>query len=124
MAEIVLVCGSRDWGDREAIRRHLVMLPPDTTVMHGAASRRVRGVERSADALAGDVALSLGLTVEEWPADWSRGRSAGFARNVAMVESGPDRALAFQRNGSRGTQHTIDEAKRRGIPVEVIRADG
>jgi hypothetical protein len=39
-----------------------------------------------------------------------------------MLDDEPDRVLAFQRNGSRGTQHTIDEARRRGIPVEVVDA--
>jgi hypothetical protein len=39
-----------------------------------------------------------------------------------MLDTGPDLVLAFQRNGSRGTQHTIDEARARGIPVEVFTA--
>jgi hypothetical protein len=36
-----------------------------------------------------------------------------------MLDTKPDLVLAFQRDGSRGTQHTIDEARKRGIPVEV-----
>jgi hypothetical protein len=63
------------------------------------------------------------LEERAFPADWrGKGRRAGILRNLAMLDDEPDRVLAFQRNGSRGTQHTIDEARRRGIPVEVVDA--
>jgi hypothetical protein len=89
-------------------------------VIHGAASRKPRGVERSADMLADRAARELGFTVEPHPADWKRhGKAAGPIRNLAMLDTKPDLVLAFQRDGSRGTQHTIDEARKRGIPVEV-----
>jgi hypothetical protein len=116
----VLVTGSRNWSDRSAISRRLQRLPLDATVVHGAASRKQRGIEQSADMLADDVANTLGLRTERWPADWKQfPRAAGVIRNVAMLDSGIDLVLAFQRDGSRGTQHAIDEARRRGIPVEI-----
>lgn len=119
----VLVCGSRDWGDPEPIAERLSRLPRSTTIVHGDASRKVDGVEVSADRLADRIAVSLGFLVERYPADWkNHGRAAGVIRNVFMLDTGIDRVLAFQRNGSRGTQHTIDEARRRGIPVEVFDA--
>jgi len=119
----VLVCGSRDWGDAEAIERELCGWPVGTVVVHGAASRKVRGVEQSADMLADRIARAYGYRVEPFPADWkAEPRRAGILRNLAMLDTGPDLVLAFQRNGSRGTQHTIDEARRRGIPVEVFTA--
>jgi hypothetical protein len=119
----VLVCGSRDWGDRGAISRRLQRLPLGSVVIHGAASRKVAGVEQSADMLADHIAMLLGFYCEKWPADWNQfPRAAGIIRNSAMLDTGPDLVLAFQRNGSRGTQHTIDEARRRGIPVEVFTA--
>lgn len=120
----VLVCGSRDWGERlpifEAIGA-LAMERDDVTIVHGAASRKRGGREQSADMLADAAARTLGMAVEPHPADWkAEPRRAGFIRNVEMLESTVDRVIAFQRNGSRGTQHTIDEARKRGIPVEVI----
>jgi hypothetical protein len=39
-----------------------------------------------------------------------------------MLDQQPDRVLAFQRNGSTGTQHVIDETRKRGIPLEVFSA--
>jgi hypothetical protein len=119
----VLVCGSRDWGDRRSISRRLQSLPVDATIVHGAASRRVDGVEKSADMIADDVARSLGLSVEQHPANWREWpRTAGFVRNIEMLDSGVDLVIAFQRDLSRGTQHTINEARKRGVDVEVHRA--
>lgn len=119
----VLVCGSRDWSDRGSISRALQRLPLDTTIVHGAASRKSGGVEQSADMLADEIARSLRLDVEQYPADWRQwGISAGFKRNIEMLDSGVDKVIAFQRNLSRGTQHTINEARKRDIPVEIYRA--
>lgn len=111
---IVLACGSRDWTDREVIARRLYAFhDPDLQVIHGAAP--------GADTIAGDEAEALMLTVRAYPADWKQhGKRAGILRNIQMLDERPDLVIAFQINGSRGTQHTIDEARRRGIPVEVI----
>jgi hypothetical protein len=111
----VLVCGSRVWRDGPTIRARLKQLPRGTTIIHGGC--------RGADICAGAVARSLGLAVKEYPADWKGlGRSAGVRRNLAMLDQKPDLVLAFQIHGSTGTQHTIDEARKRGIPVEVVTA--
>jgi hypothetical protein len=110
----LLVCGSRDWGDLDTIAEVLAAYigRPHMVVIHGAA--------RGADSLAGEVAEDYGWDVRAFPADWERhGKRAGILRNLMMLDERPDRVIAFQRNGSRGTQHTIDEARRRGIPVEV-----
>lgn len=108
----VLVCGSRDWDDYEAIAVQLDRFSPGTDVIHGNA--------RGADRIAAKIAANLGLHVRAFPADWrEQGKRAGVVRNIAMLDENPDLVIAFQRNGSRGTQHTIDEARKRGIPVEV-----
>lgn len=119
-ARRVLVCGSRSWTDRNAIRERLLKLRDrdpiwdDPTIIHGDA--------RGADKVAADVAARLGFDLEAYPANWMRyGKAAGPMRNIRMLDSGVDLVLAFQLDGSRGTQHTIDEARRRGIPVEVTR---
>jgi hypothetical protein len=113
---MVLVCGSRDWTDEETIAARLADLAGEQwTVMHGAA--------RGADTIAAYVAVLYGFDVKAYPADWERhGRAAGVLRNLQMLEEEPGLVLAFQLDGSRGTQHTIDEARKRGIPVEVIHA--
>jgi hypothetical protein len=117
----VLVCGSRDWTDGNAVASRLTALPgehEEITVLQGGA--------RGADALAATVAINLGFNVRSFPANWRPGGiynpRAGLDRNIAMLDERPDLVIAFQINGSRGTQHTIDEARKRGIPVEVHRA--
>jgi len=116
----LLICGSRDWDDYEAIVCRLSLFQGSLTVIHGAASRRVDGREVSADALADRAAEYLGFDRLAFPADWSSyGKRAGILRNLRMLDQEPDLVIAFQRNKSRGTQHTISEAQRRGIPVEV-----
>lgn len=112
----ILVCGSRTWEDAEAIKRRLALVPyvlPDVpTVVHGGAW--------GADTMAAKAARALGMFVEEHPADWdTHGKRAGFLRNVEMLESGVDVVIAFQRGKSAGTQHTINEARKRGLRVEV-----
>jgi hypothetical protein len=109
----VLVCGSRAWLDVPSIRTRLRELPPDTVILHGGA--------RGADQIAATIGRALGLIVREFRADWSRlGKRAGYVRNVEMLDERPDLVLAFQLDASKGTQHTIDEARKRGIPVEVV----
>jgi hypothetical protein len=98
----VLVCGSRDWERPTLIKHELAKLPRGSIVIHGAA--------RGADQMAAMYARALGLEERAFPADWrGKGRRAGILRNLAMLDDEPDRVLAFQRNGSRGTQHTIVE---------------
>lgn len=109
---LILVCGSRDWTDIHAIRMRLVRLPPVSSIIHGAAP--------GADSIAAMLAEDFGFTVQAFPADRRQhGKRAGILRNLAMLDERPDLVIAFQRNGSRGTAHTISEARRRGIPVEV-----
>jgi len=111
----VLICGSRDWEYGGAVYKRLRDLPQGSLVITGAA--------RGADRLADFYARQLGHDTKRFPADWETfGKRAGFIRNVQMLEQEPDLVIAFQKNGSRGTQHTIDEARKRGIPVEVISA--
>jgi hypothetical protein len=111
----VLVCGDRNWMDRKKIEDRLLKLPVNTVVIEGEAS--------GADSLARDVAREIGLSVLEFPADWKKhGKAAGPIRNRQMLDQKPDLVIAFHPDltKSRGTADTVREAKRRGIPVEVI----
>lgn len=115
----ILVTGSRDWDDelmiRSALKQYIDPLPPyadEPVVMHGDC--------RGADKIAAAQALDLGFWVEAYPADWDKhGKRAGILRNLEMLELNPDVVLAFRRNGSRGTTHMIEAAKKRSIPVVI-----
>ena len=109
---IVLACGSRSWVDAQTIRAQLAELPRGTTIVTGGA--------RGADQIAASVGRSLGFEVKVMRADWRRhGTRAGMLRNLAMLDERPDLVLAFHDGRSTGTQHTIDEARRRGFAVRV-----
>lgn len=113
----VIVCGGRDWIDSEVIRLALSQLPADTVIRHGAA--------RGADRIADEIARELGLKTWAFVAEWDRlGRGAGRVRNLAMLDTQPipSLVLAFPTKASRGTWHTVREAKKRGIPVSVRRS--
>ena len=111
----VLVCGSREWIEHDEIKARMLRPPRGAVILHGGA--------RGADAAAGVFANALGFEQRVFPADWrGKGKQAGILRNLEMLDQKPDLVLAFQRSGSTGTQHTIDEARKRGIPVEVFTA--
>lgn len=58
--------------------------------------------------------------VESYPANWDKhGKAAGSLRNIQMAENATH-LIAFWDGKSRGTKHMIDEAKKRGLVVEVI----
>ena len=111
----VLVCGSRNWSSYDRVLEIITVhheIKPITKIIQGGA--------RGADSHAGTAAIKLGIPFQTFPAEWKKyGLSAGYRRNKEMVDSKPDLVLAFQRNKSRGTQHTIDLARAAGIPVEV-----
>lgn len=113
----VLVCGSRDWIKYHVIRRRLAELPEDTEIIEGGAP--------GADLMAKDAARSLGLDYVEHGANWIRHpKAAGPIRNRKMLDRNPDIELviAFPLPQSKGTIDMIDEARKRGIEVEVYEA--
>ena len=113
MSERVAVVGSRNYPNLDKVRAFVALtLTPDTIVISGGA----RGV----DSVAAEAARARGLVVEEYLAEWRKyGKSAGFLRNTTIVDKA-DRVVAFWDAKSRGTLDTINKAKAKGIPVEII----
>lgn len=116
---VVLVSGSRDWVDDEAVASVLVelqALPKYAIIVHGDC----RGIDKIADA----TARLLDLEVRPYPADWdSFPRAAGAIRNVEMFDrEDPDMFIGFHEDieRSKGTKHAYKLAQKRGIPARVI----
>jgi len=106
----ILVCGSRDWSNEKVIRDRLNE-SLSAIVIHGGAD--------GADKMAAKAAYALSMHSAEMRPLWGQfGKQAGYLRNCAMLDLEPDLVIAFS-TGSRGTQMTIDEARKRGIPVEI-----
>src|ERR1700753_68523 len=108
-----IVCGGRHFSDYAALAYALAVFcqarPHLQCLVHGAAS--------GADTLAEMWAIARSTPYWPFPADWNRyGRAAGPMRNTAMLaEAKPTWAVAFP--GGRGTQNTIDQARRQGVSV-------
>lgn len=119
----LLVTGSRDWTNADAIAFALgaccALFDRRVTLIHGDCPT-------GADALADEIwrALVPDLPVEPHPADWDlHGKAAGPIRNSEMVALGADLCLAFPLEDSRGTRDCMSKAKAAGIPVIEIGED-
>lgn len=109
----ILVCGSRDYADRDAMTEVMYRFGKGTVVIHGGA--------RGADKMAGEIAAFLRYEVEVYEANWARdGKRAGPMRNQRMLDEGkPDHVIAFPLADSVGTWDMIRRARKAGIPVEI-----
>lgn len=117
----VLVCGSRDWNDPQTIKNRLLALKQQ----HGGELHIIHGAARGADVIAAMYARSMDIPEQAYPAKWrQQGRKAGILRNLEMLDQKPDLVLAFWDGVSTGTQHVINEATTRAIPVEIVTARG
>ncbi|KKN72637.1 hypothetical protein LCGC14_0408790 [marine sediment metagenome] len=112
-----LICGDRNWTDKETIRQYLSELKAAgyTEIIEGGA--------RGADTIAKEEALKLHLSTNHFPAQWDKyGRSAGYIRNRVMLDQKPDIVVGFHKDiaNSKGTADCLKEAKRRGIITVLI----
>ena len=111
----MLVCGSREWKDADAVYLACLMEPREQG-WGDAPVRLIHGGARGADRMAGVAGIQLGYEVKAFPAEWEmHGKRAGILRNLQMLDEQPDLVIAF--GSGRGTDHTCREAERRGIPV-------
>jgi predicted Rossmann fold nucleotide-binding protein DprA/Smf involved in DNA uptake len=111
----IAIVGSRSWKAAHVIRDTIDSLRlnhPDLTIISGGA----RGVDRIAAAYARE----CGVAVVEYHADWRRhGRKAGPMRNREIVAAA-DEVIAYWDGTSAGTNNTIELARLKGIPVEIV----
>jgi predicted Rossmann-fold nucleotide-binding protein len=109
----VLVCGGRDYDDREAVFNALGELAKKhgwLTIINGGAL--------GADRLAREWARERYHGLVTFPANWRElGLRAGPLRNEQMLVSGkPDMVLAFP--GGAGTADIVRRATKAGVPVQ------
>lgn len=89
----------------------------------------VSGTARGADQLGELFAEEHGIPVRRFLADWNRyGKRAGMLRNLAMLEcaaAAPEGGglIAVWDGRSPGTRHTIEHARKAGLPVYVYFPD-
>lgn len=113
----VLVCGDRNWTNKNIIRTYLASVPNLELVIEGEAN--------GADTLAREVAEEMQVNTMRFPANWNLlHRAAGVIRNKQMLDEGkPDKVLAFHNNieQSKGTKNMVTLANKHKIPVQIVR---
>ena len=112
MAKII-IAGSRHFTDYSFLVRKVEELNLNITQV-------LCGECYGADLLGKEWAMSKGIPVESYPADWDKyGKKAGYLRNKEMSVHG-DELIAFYREGSKGTEIMIDLMQRANKPVHII----
>ena len=110
----VLITGDRHWTDTEAIAAFIDTLADDTVIIHGVCPT-------GADQMANDYAVSKGMTIDAYPADWARYRlGAGPKRNQQMLDEGkPDLVVFFHDDlgQSKGTADMVRRAVKARIKI-------
>jgi hypothetical protein len=108
----VAVVGSRSWKDKFIIFRHLSCIQEhyfgtvDFTLVSGGAS--------GADSMGAKAADHLGWSIEIHLPDWKKyGKAAGHVRNELIIKDA-DLVLAYWDGLSRGTEGSINIAKKLG----------
>ncbi|WP_079045252.1 MULTISPECIES: DUF2493 domain-containing protein [unclassified Streptomyces] len=117
----VIVTGSRNWKDWEAVWKELHSLYEEhreLLVIHGGCPT---GADHYAEEWVRNWYYPLKVGQRVFSADWTlHGRAAGPIRNREMAQAGADLCLAFPLGKSYGTWNCVNECKKAGIPVKVI----
>lgn len=111
----VIVAGSRSFDNYELLKEKL-----DFYLKNVKSPVIVSGKARGADTLGERYAIEHKLPAESYPADWSKGRNAGYIRNELMAKNA-DALIAFWNGTSKGTEHMIKTMKALKKPVRVVR---
>jgi hypothetical protein len=80
----------------------------------------ISGGAVGADQLAEKYAADNNIPITIYKAEWALyGKSAGFKRNITIVDAS-DKIIAFWDGKSKGTEHTITNAKSKGKIVKIV----
>jgi hypothetical protein len=111
----VLVCGGRDYGDREALFAALDAIHAETPI-----GLVIQGEAPGADRLARAWAIHRRVRAMGFVADWAaHGKAAGPIRNRRRLAEGrPDLVIAAL--GGNGTDDMVRQARAAGVRVREV----
>ena len=116
----LIIAGGRDFSDYDKLCKEV-----DFAISKCEISRIeiISGSARGADSLGERYAREKGIALKQFPADWEKyGKAAGYKRNSEMSNYA-DALIAFWDGNSRGTQHMINIAKKKGLQVRIVKYD-
>ena len=105
---VTLICGGRNYGDYSRFKEVMKHLPFTPSII-------VQGGARGADLLAKLWAKENNIHCAEVQALWQNGKSAGHARNSAMLLLGIQYAIALP--GGAGTKNMVKQLEASGVTV-------
>ena len=115
----VLVCGSRDWVEKETVIARLCELENE----YESSLIIIQGGAGGVDIIAKNWAHDCGIMEVQVDSQWKfYTRAAGPIRNRWMLRLEPDLILAYPIHPSRGTKNMVMQAVRAGIKVEIYDA--
>ncbi len=110
----VIVAGSRDFNDYEFLEEIM------NNYLGGDIVEIVSGTAKGADSLGERYAKENGHNLVQYKAEWSKYlQAAGFIRNEDMARHASE-LVVFWDGKSKGTKHMLQEARRRGLHVEMF----
>ena len=116
MSLVVLVCGGRNYFDKNRVDKILSAIHNRYII-----DRLVQGGQNGADYLAKKWALKNNIDQVEYKADWEKhGRAAGPRRNKQMLQTeDPDLIIAFP--GGKGTDNMISISRAANKKILIIK---
>lgn len=111
----VIIAGSRKFNNYELLKEKC-----DKILVNQNEIEIVSGTARGADKLGEKYAHEKSYLLKLIPADWSKGKKAGYLRNELMAKYA-DALIAFWDEKSKGTKHMIELAHKYKLKVKVIK---
>lgn len=124
----IIIAGSRNFNNYDLLEKELNKIfhkcHQDGSIPSKEDMEIVSGTANGADKLGERFANEYGINLAKFPADWNRGKSAGYIRNEQMAlyakANKAGMLVAFWDGESKGTKHMIDLANKHGLRVFVI----
>jgi len=116
------IVGGRDFNDEFLMAEHIAMFMTAYTneELKTPEIKVISGGAKGADTLGVRFAKIYQCPVIIFKPDWDKyGKAAGFIRNQTIVDS-CDMVLAFWDGKSKGTQDTINKAKKAKKPTFIV----
>jgi hypothetical protein len=109
----VIIAGGREFNDYNMLCKQC-----DFLLQSQKEIEIVSGTARGADQLGERYAKDRGYPIKQFPADWNKGKSAGYIRNEEMAKYA-DALIAFWDGKSKGTGHMINLAKQYNLNIKI-----
>ena len=114
------IVGSRTFNDYDKLKEEVDKFIDENDIN---VQQFVSGGANGADTLAEIYAKRKELPIIVLKPDWKKhGKSAGYLRNKDIINEATH-CIAFPSKQGKGTQHSIELAKQKGIPIKIVFID-